>query len=413
MIETIFTFESSRSRQRAAPLLQLREDFLAYLHREGIKIQRLRSIAGMLLQIIRIMNLTEPRIVEASEIVYASRRWELDPAPIHGRDRKSSESFAGLAKRWLRFSGLIGPTSWVQSENECLIQDFVTYLKTERMMVTATIRNYKSRSHQFLRWMSSQKRPLATARRMDVDDYLKHCQQLGWKPRTIASVCAALRAFFRYLERLYPDHKGIAVNIEGPKVQRYSTAPKGPEWRDVRRMLDQRRGQHPADLRGDSVLALSAIYGMRSSEIAGLLLRDFDWFGETLTIRRSKTGRIQQFPLQYEVGEAVLGYLRHGRPRCACRNLFVTLNPPYRPMLACVTWTIISKRMKSLEVRSQNFGVHALRHACATELLRRGSNLRDIADFLGHRSMNSVSIYAKHDFRMLKQVAAFNLGGMR
>jgi site-specific recombinase XerD len=69
--------------------------------------------------------------------------------------------------------------------------------------------------------------------------------------------------------------------------------------------------------------------------------------------------------------------------------------------------------MKSLAIQSQNYGAHALRHACATELLKRGSTLKDIADFLGHNGMDSVSIYAKHDMKTLGQVASFSLAGLK
>jgi integrase len=53
------------------------------------------------------------------------------------------------------------------------------------------------------------------------------------------------------------------------------------------------------------------------------------------------------------------------------------------------------------------------RSACATRFLRMGTSLKEIADFLGHRDMNSVSIYAKHDTRALRKVAAFRLAGLR
>ena len=69
--------------------------------------------------------------------------------------------------------------------------------------------------------------------------------------------------------------------------------------------------------------------------------------------------------------------------------------------------------MKRLKVDSEHFGAHSLRHACATQLLRQGSSLRDIADFLGHRGMQSVSIYAKYDVRLLREVATFSLAGVK
>jgi integrase len=152
---------------------------------------------------------------------------------------------------------------------------------------------------------------------------------------------------------------------------------------------------------------------MRSCEIAGLRLEDFDWYNETLTVRRGKRGRVQQFPIQYEVGEAILEYLRSVRPRCSCRHLFVTRYYPHRPVLPTTLRPIVTNRMMKLGIKSEQMGPHSLRHACATQLLRKGSSLREIADFLGHRNLGSVSIYAKHDPYTLRRVADFSLRGVK
>jgi len=143
-----------------------------------------------------------------------------------------------------------------------------------------------------------------------------------------------------------------------------------------------------------------------------LKLSDFDWMNEILTIKRAKSGRVQQFPIQFEVGEKIIRYLKHARPRCACRNLFVSLKPPYRPVDPTALWVVVASRMKRLEIKSRNFGAHSLRHACATQLLHEGSSLPDIAEFLGHRDLKSVSVYAKHDIHALKEVATFSLAGL-
>jgi integrase len=165
-------------------------------------------------------------------------------------------------------------------------------------------------------------------------------------------------------------------------------------------------------LRALPVILLSAVYGLRATEIANLKLDDIDWRNETITIRRAKRGRTQQFPLQYEVGEAIINYLQYARPRCTCRHVFVTLVRPFRPLSRGFAWVIIGKRMRKHGVQANNIGPHALRHACATQLLKKGSSLRGIADFLGHKDIKTVSIYAKHDPRMLRKVAAFSLSGI-
>jgi site-specific recombinase XerD len=276
-----------------------------------------------------------------------------------------------------------------------------------------TIRSYKERNLEFLNWTLNSHESLWSVDLTDVDNFLDYKRESGCKPRTIGSYCASLRAFFRYAEIRGWNKLNIARGIQNPRFPRYSSAPRGPKWSDVRRLLNQEAIDEPAELRAAAIISLCSIYALRSSEIVGLTLNDFDWANETLTIRRAKSGRVQQFPLQFEVGETILRYLRRGRPRCVCRRLFVTLRPPHRQLPATGLWTIVGRRMKRLGIVSENFGPHSLRHSCATELLRKGSPLRDIADFLGHRDMTSVSIYAKHDLHSLQQVAAFSLAGVR
>jgi integrase len=159
------------------------------------------------------------------------------------------------------------------------------------------------------------------------------------------------------------------------------------------------------------MLFLLAVYGLRRSEVALLLLSDFDWVGETFIVRRAKRGRIQQFPIQFEVGEAILAYLRYGRPVCPCPNLFVLSTAPYGPIRPQLLGTLVTDQMKKIGIDSKELGPHSLRHACATQLLKSGSSLHEVADFLGHRGMESVRIYAKQDIKSLKRVIAFRLIG--
>jgi site-specific recombinase XerD len=76
-------------------------------------------------------------------------------------------------------------------------------------------------------------------------------------------------------------------------------------------------------------------------------------------------------------------------------------------------WGIVGRQMKAINIPSEHTGPHSLRHACATHLLKKGSSLKEIAEFLGHQDTRSVGIYAKYDQRSLHKVAAFNLAGIR
>jgi integrase/recombinase XerD len=104
-------------------------------------------------------------------------------------------------------------------------------------------------------------------------------------------------------------------------------SPQGSDLATGSASYPLRQRNTPAELRACALFLLFSIYGLRSSEVAGLRLEDFDWRNETFTVRRAKRGGIQQYPIQYEVGEAILKYLQHGRPQSSCRHVFLIREP--------------------------------------------------------------------------------------
>lgn len=246
----------------------------------------------------------------------------------------------------------------------------------------------------------------------DVDEFFEAKRVQGWRLSTLANHAQALKAFLLHAGARGWCEPRLAAGIRKPSLPKYDCVPKGPAWNDVRRLLRFDSKTTTPSLRANAIIKLCAIYALRSSEVASLRLSDIDWREDTFCVKRAKRGGHQRYPLQYEVGEAILRYLTKGRPRCPCRNVFVTLGQPYRPLTAVAIWQTVSRRFDLLEINSEHRGPHALRHACATHLLRKGTSLKDIADFLGHRDAKSIGIYAKYDTRSLRKVAAFRLTGL-
>jgi integrase/recombinase XerD len=413
MIERLFSFPSVLRRQLAAPLLHERKQYLTFLLNQGVSLSRLRTVATMLLHIMRLMELDCLRSVNVAEIERGSQLWtrDIEYHKTHKVGPTSAASFYYAALKWLRFHDSLAMTPKATGYVETICEDFTNFM-VARGMCKESIRIYSARLESFLRWSLPQCEKVSSISLREVDEYLGMKRLSGCLPRTIASVCTVLRLFFRYAEMHGLNNRKIARGIRNPRISRYDPLPKGLPWKQVRVLLDCEVPVRPADLRASAILFLCSIYGLRGAEIAKLTLDDFDWNNEIFLVRRAKRGRIQQFPLQFEVGEAILKYLQNCRPRCVNRNLFVTLKPPYRPIRSSTIWTIIANRIRrsGLNLRA---GTHSFRHACATELLRQGSSLKEIADFLGHRDLESVSIYAKSDIRSLRRVAAFSLGGVK
>ena len=318
-----------------------------------------------------------------------------------------------VARKWLRFHGRLKLPQTAANPFSEFVQDFIEWMRSRQGLSPATVKTYSHKTGVFLAWLTGRQKQLSSVSLNDVDEFLADKAALGWRPSTLTSQAHALRAFFEHAARRGWCAPGIGRGIRSSAAPKYDGKLKGPPWKEVRRLLRATRGTEPATLRARAILLLCSIYALRSSEVARLRLSDFDWRDEKFSVQRAKRGGVQHYPIQYEVGEAILQYLKQGRPRCPCRHVFVTLHPPYRPVAATSLWQLTSRRMRQLKIDSVHLGPHSLRHACATHLLRKGTSLKQIAEFLGHRDSRSVGIYAKYDTRSLRRVADFRLMGLR
>jgi site-specific recombinase XerD len=409
LIESISVNLHLQHRHLSAPLVKEREQYLTHLLKIGYDARRVRAIAGYLVHVVNIMELTCLPKVELIEIEEAAKRWAETTGPerIWTRKVPSPRHFATTARQWFRFHGaLITQTS--AGRFNAQLEEFKSVMKS-RGLAPITIGSNLYCIGQFLRWASERHDDFSLLKLKDVDDYLAWNREAGLRPSTIAGHSYALREFFKVAEERDWCPHGISRRIAKPKIPACTDNPKGPSWADVRRVIRSVSGKTPSELRKRALFLLFSVYGLRVSEVVCLRLDDFDWRNETFCVHRAKRGGIQQFPIQFEVGEAILDYLRDGRPQCACRNVFLTLRLPYRPLGRSPIGRIVRKQMKRMEIQSEQYGPHSLRHMCATRLLKKGSSLQEIADFLGHRSTTCVSTYAKFDRRCLRKVADFSL----
>ena len=414
MIETILDRRFSLLRHKQAPLFEERERFLAQLHQQGTSRKSLRNMAGELIQVIRLLRLEKLRDVDLQEIDRASRIWaqEQRSNPKARTYVRSVSYFAYVAKKWLRFHGRLRVPTRARAWFADQLEDFATYMAAEQGLSPHSIRSHTWKTSKFLVWLADRHRSLLRVTLEDVDDFLAFKGANGWNRKSVSVATQALRAFFRHAERRGWCATGIAKGIQGPKIYKYEGLPEGPTWDEVQRLLRSVEGTRPAAVRARAILSLLAIYGLRSGEVSRLLLSDIDWREETFVVNHSKRGGPQRYPLQREVGDAILEYLTKVRPLTTCQHVFVTLNPPYRAIRSSVLWNITSTRLRKLGTRCRRKGPHTLRHACATHLLQEGASFKEIGDFLGHRNSESAGIYAKVDLKTLRTVADFDLGGL-
>jgi integrase/recombinase XerD len=413
MLAPISRYPFFQERHIEAPLFAERDLFLTHLESLGAGHRELSMKASYLLHIVRIMKLESLHPITAAEIDCAAQKWASDESPfrIAKHQQGSPVFFRKIATQWFHFLGQLPARQ--RPAFDSLLNEFSSDMIKIRGLSARTVEGYRWRISYFLKWLSTERYGNLSALCLkDVDEFLDHLRERHCATATIASNCQALRTFFAYAEGRQLCPSGLPAGIQSPRISKYRSGHIAPTWTEVKRLLNVVNGPSALDLRARAIILLFFVYGLRSSEVSDLRLGDFDWRKETFGIRRAKRGGTQQYPIQFEVGEAILHYLQHARPRTPCRHLFVGTIRPFAPITEGGMWQIVASRMKLAGVTSNHIGPHALRHACATQLLRKGVSIPDIADFLGHRSTKCIQVYARYDTHRLHQVAAFSLRGV-
>ncbi len=292
-----------------------------------------------------------------------------------------------------------------QDAKSRLERAFAGYLARERGVCQATIFNYAQEVTRFLAHRC-RRGPLAPSRirANDLNLFiLWRARQVG--PRRAKLTVTALRSFCRFLRfrgALKSDLSGAVLAVAN---WRLASLPTSLTPSEVKRLLTQCDQQTAAGQRNFTILLILARLGLRASEIMLMRLEDIEWEAGEVVVR-GKGSRHERLPLPRDIGKAIVTYLRRWRPRCATRRLFVRLKAPIREFSNCeAISSIVRRALARAGLHPPRRGAHLLRFTLATNLLRRGGSLAEVAEILRHRHLDTSALYAKVDLNALRTVA--------
>jgi len=228
-----------------------------------------------------------------------------------------------------------------------------------------------------------------------------------FSPRSMKHVRTALRSFFRFLRVEGLCDGRLEGAIPAVAHWRLSTLPRYLSDRQLRQVLTSFDISTPCGHRDRAIILCLASLGLRPGEVAELCLEDIDWRRGILELRTRKTRRGAVLPLPREAGRAIVAYLRHQRPTTDQRRVFAKQVGPRRgePISSHAVTLVVVRALRRAGVEPPIAGAYVFRHTVASRLVRRGTSLKEIADFLGHRSLDTTAIYAKLDLPALREVA--------
>lgn len=317
-----------------------------------------------------------------------------------------SERSLSPLQSYLRRLGLLpAPTLPVASTPlETLLEDYRDYLVRERG-VGVSVNPYLVVARRFLSDRSSDAGDLGVGSLVAADVRGFVLRECCGRERSVSYArnrVAALRSLLRYLHVKGLTLTPLAPAAPGVAGWRGSALPRALDGELVARLLASCNRQHATGRRDYAILLLLVRMGLRAGEVAALELEDVDWRQGEMTIR-GKGHRHERLPLPVDVGEALVDYLRQGRPGHECPKLFMRAQAPYAGLSSNGVTMVVLLACDRADL--PRVGAHRLRHTAATEMLRVGAKLSEVGQVLRHRSLATTAVYAKVDRVALRSLS--------
>ena len=218
------------------------------------------------------------------------------------------------------------------------------------------------------------------------------------------TIASTLRAYLRYRATCGDAVQPLLAVIATPAHWSLAPLPRALKPEEVDRLLSSFTDALPSPRRGYAVVRLALDLGLRSIEISRLQLADIDWRMGTVTLKRTKSRRQDVLPLPVATGRALEAYIRHERPKTSDGAVFVRhLAPHDEPIGVDAIRRVVRDAFRRVGIPHGRS--HALRHTLACRLVNQGGSIKEVADVLRHRSLNTSLIYAKLDHGALAGVA--------
>lgn len=274
-----------------------------------------------------------------------------------------------------------------------LLSRYEKYLTEERSVTSRVREGYLSVATEFI--------GDDDVTRLTTSDVTRFTAGAAGEPG-LAGRLSALRSLLRFLFLSGRTAANLVFAVPSASRWRLASLPKALPSAEVRALLATCDRRTAVGSRNYAALLLMVRLGLRAGEVAALQLDDIDWRAGEIVVR-GKGGTISALPLPADVGEALAAYLRRRRREPRHRCVFVQARAPFRPAMPGTVQTLASAALQKAGIARG--GAHRLRHTAATQMLRKGASMTEIAQVLRHRHVDTTAIYAKVDRIRLRALA--------
>lgn len=223
---------------------------------------------------------------------------------------------------------------------------------------------------------------------------------------TLKTTVGKIRTFLRFLYLSELTNQDLALLI--PSVRSFRLAQIPVVWNpDDLKLLLTTISRETADGKRDFAIFMLAVHlGLRIGDILHLQFKNIDWEKSAIQISQIKTDELLSLPMSTEIGWALIDYIKNGRPKTDSSFIFVRHCAPFQAFCSNNNFHYQMRKYAALAgitpPSPKLYGFHSIRHTFATNLLREGTDLSLISEFLGHNGVSAAQIYLKIDDEHLR-----------
>jgi site-specific recombinase XerD len=286
------------------------------------------------------------------------------------------------------------------------MKDFIDFKTTIYSLSKATITNYKIYLHAFNCFLSE--RRIRSVHRITPSEILQFIDRLNpEKPAARHVALCILRSYVQYLFERGLVNTDYSKKIPSDNYKKQSKLPSTFTKEEIEQFISSIDRGNPKGKRDYAMFLLALKLGLRSSDIANLKFENISWQTNEIIFEQKKTGKSITLPILPEVGNAIIDYLKYGRPLSNENYCFLQIVSPHGKIAPHDIANSVQFYLKraNIDLRNRKHGPHALRHSFASVLLGQSTPLPVISEALGHSSTMSTMFYLRIDTSSLKQCA--------
>lgn len=285
--------------------------------------------------------------------------------------------------------------------------DYLEYCSIERGLAQRTLDNKRIYLYDFSRYMDDANEWFDA---LSIEEMVAFFKSKGYSLSSRHNCANVVRSFLRYVFDTGKHNKDCSVYVLKDNYRKNSKLPTTYEEQEIRSMIDSVERASAIGKRDYLVLLLVSEYGWRAKDVTLFRFDQIDWDNNVIRFDQHKTDMPVEFPLLSSVGNAIIDYLKHGRPKTDAPEIIVSHMGANlgTPLASPTIHSIVTKYLRRADITGwtrKKHGPHAMRHSLATNLLKKNVALPIISTVMGHQRTETTSVYISVDYDKLKACA--------